>query len=94
MLQGDGKIVAAGGTENQVAFTSDFALARYTPDGSLDPSFSGDGMQTTDFGPSGYGATAGALQSDGKIVAVGVGGPVNQSNDSARNFALARYLGG
>ena len=28
----------------------DFALARYNPNGSLDPTFSGDGMQTTDFG--------------------------------------------
>ena len=28
----------------------DFALARYNPNGSLDPSFSGDGRQTTDFG--------------------------------------------
>ena len=30
-------------------FGSDFALARYNSDGSLDPSFSGDGKQTTDF---------------------------------------------
>ncbi len=29
---------------------SDFALARYNPNGSLDTSFSGDGKQTTDFG--------------------------------------------
>ena len=44
-IQGDGKIVAVG------AFgTADFALARYNPNGSLDPSFSGDGKQTTDFG--------------------------------------------
>ena len=28
----------------------DFALARYNPNGSLDPKFSGDGKQTTDFG--------------------------------------------
>ena len=30
--------------------TGDFALARYNPNGSLDPTFSGDGKQTTDFG--------------------------------------------
>src|SRR4029434_11011729 len=29
-----------------------FALARYTPDGSLDTNFSGDGKQTTLFGDS------------------------------------------
>ena len=43
----DGKIVAVGGA---AASTSDFALARYNPNGSLDTSFSGDGKQTTDFG--------------------------------------------
>jgi uncharacterized delta-60 repeat protein len=39
-LQGDGKLVVAGysrGTHD------DFALARYNPDGSLDPTFDGDG---------------------------------------------------
>ncbi len=51
----------------------DFALARYNPNGSLDPSFSGDGRQTTDFGGS-DGASGVALQGDGKIVAVGGGG--------------------
>ena len=51
---------------------SDFALARYNPDGSLDPSFSGDGKQTTDFGASDFaGASGVAIQADGKIVAVG-----------------------
>ena len=49
---------------------SDFALARYNPNGSLDTSFSGDGKQTTDFGGSDE-ATGVALQGDGKIVAVG-----------------------
>ena len=79
-LQGDGKIVAVGKQRG----LRDFALARYNSDGSLDTSFSGDGKQTTDFGGD-DGATGVALQSDGKIVAVG-----SSSND----FALARYLGG
>src|SRR6188472_3181944 len=44
-IQDDGKIVAAG------AFgTAEFAVARYNPDGSPDPSFSGDGKVITDFG--------------------------------------------
>ena len=47
-LQGDGKIVAVGAAAALPA--SDFALARYNPNGSLDTSFSGDGKQTTDFG--------------------------------------------
>ena len=51
--------------------TSDFALARYNTDGSLDTSFSGDGKQTTDFGGDDDQATGVALQGDGKIVVVG-----------------------
>ncbi len=47
-LQGDGKIVVAGSTSSFGG--SDFALARYNPNGSLDTTFSGDGKQTTDFG--------------------------------------------
>ena len=70
-----------------------FALARYNPSGALDLTFSGDGKQTTDFGePSQHpgGAYGVALQTDGKIVAVGIGRGPNLTND----FALARYLGG
>src|SRR6185369_12235464 len=62
-----------------------FALARYNANGSLDPSFSGDGRQVTDLGGGNDGATGVALQADGKIVAVGFGGAFG--ND----FALARY---
>jgi uncharacterized delta-60 repeat protein len=46
-LQTDGKIVVAGSSDGDVA------LARYNPNGSLDPTFSGDGRQTTDFGLGG-----------------------------------------
>ncbi len=68
---GDGKIVAAGRTSGG-ATSSDFALARYNPTGTLDTSFSGNGKQTTGFG--GYdAANAVALDADGKIVAVGEG---------------------
>jgi hypothetical protein len=62
------------------------AAAQAVP-GDLDPTFSGDGMQTTDFGASQDIALAMALQTDGNIVAVGDGGPDG-------DFALARYLGG
>ena len=81
-LQGDGKIIAGGLTRNFGAvFGSDFALARYDFAGSLDPTFSGDGKQTTDFaGDEGAGAVA--FQDDGKLVAVGTAGG---------DFALARY---
>jgi uncharacterized delta-60 repeat protein len=80
-LQSDGKIVVVGSGGPDTAF----AVARYNPDGSLDPSFSGDGMQTTAiFSPGGAGANGVALQADGKIVAVGYGGV-------SRDFVLARY---
>jgi uncharacterized delta-60 repeat protein len=48
--QADGKIVAAG-----VAAGGRFGLARFNPDGTLDTSFSGDGMSTTNSTPGGRG---------------------------------------
>jgi uncharacterized delta-60 repeat protein len=51
--------------------------------GDLDPTFSGDGRQTTDFGGGGGGAQGVAVQDDGKIVAAG---------GSEGHFALARFL--
>jgi uncharacterized delta-60 repeat protein len=84
-LQGN-KIVVAGRSLDDTG-TAHFALARYNPDGSLDPNFSGDGKRTTIFGSSGeQGATGVALQSDGKIVAVGT-----TNEGGSDDFALARY---
>jgi uncharacterized delta-60 repeat protein len=81
-VQPDGKIVV-GGLAEPNPFNADFALARYNPDGTLDTTFGGDGIVTTDLGTFGDGITDIALQSDGKIVAVGA-----TDNDAA----LARYL--
>jgi uncharacterized delta-60 repeat protein len=83
-LQTDGKIVVVGNG----GAGDDFALARYNPNGSLDPSFSGDGRQTTDFG-GGDAAHGMALQANGKIVAIGHG----LGSDQLQDFALVRYLG-
>src|SRR5215218_5888153 len=61
------------------------APAKAAP-GDLDPTFSGDGKQTTDFRLGLSSAAATVLQPDGKIVAVGT--------DLAHGsgvFALARY---
>ena len=88
VIQGDGKIVvagSAGGTNRDFDPGFDFALARYRTDGSLDPTFGGDGKVTTDFSSSDDRAFAVALQPDGKIVAAG------QAFVSERDFALARY---
>jgi uncharacterized delta-60 repeat protein len=60
-LQGDGKIVAAGSS------TGHASIARYLPDGSLDPSFDHDGQLVLDLG---YDVRARdlAIQRNGKIV--------------------------
>jgi len=79
-LQPDGKIVAAG------ASGSDFALARYNPDGTLDTTFSTDGKVTTDFAGGHDEANAMALQPNGKIVAAGFA-----DTRETFDFALARY---
>jgi uncharacterized delta-60 repeat protein len=87
VIQGDGKIVvagSAGGTNPEFDPGSDFAVARYKTDGSLDPTFDGDGKVTTDFSLSEDRVFAVALQPDGKIVAAG------QAFVGDRDFALAR----
>ena len=83
-VQDDGKIVAAG---TDLAATGDFALARYSTDGSLDTSFSCDGKQVTDFGNNQDGAHGVAIQSDGRIVVAGN----SFSPTTANDFAVARY---
>jgi uncharacterized delta-60 repeat protein len=84
-IQADGKIVAAG-RSSVGPNPSNFALARYNPDGSLDSSFDGDGLVVTDFGAF-ESIVSVTIQADGKIVAAGLSGPLDGFND----FALARY---
>ncbi|MFD7260738.1 calcium-binding protein [Streptomyces sp. NPDC059874] len=82
-LPSDGKIVLAGSNGPG----GDFAVLRRGPNGSPDTTFGGgDGIVTTDFGGSDQ-ARGVVLQSDGKIVAAGAGGPDG-------DFALARYEAG
>jgi uncharacterized delta-60 repeat protein len=83
-IQGDGKIIAAGYTDNGSNY--DFALIRYNADGTLDNTFSGDGKITTDFGTGNDIAYAVAIQVDAKIVAAGY-----SDNGSNADIALVRY---
>jgi uncharacterized delta-60 repeat protein len=99
-VQKDGKIVLAGYAQG--ADGRNFGLARLTAAGLLDTSFDFDGRVTTDFGLEDLDDAQGvAIQSDGKIVAVGrtaesgaalagdarvLGGP------APFDFAVARYL--
>jgi uncharacterized delta-60 repeat protein len=77
-VQPDGKIVAAGSSnqpEGRPNFVrSDIALARYNQDGSLDPSFDGDGIVTPAFASliSTHGDDL-VLQHDGKLLVTGLG---------------------
>ena len=83
-IQPDGKLVAAGGA-GFVDCHDRIALARYNPNGRLDPSFSGDGKTTTRFSRRSCDEANGiSIQTDGKIVIAG------DTNDSS---ALARYQG-
>lgn len=94
-IQGDSKIVVAGIADS--GNTSDFALARYNTDGSLDASFNGplgiciigipcNGILTTDFNGDFDDATAMVIQANGKIIVAGV-----TLNGIDSDFALARY---
>jgi uncharacterized delta-60 repeat protein len=85
-MQSDGKIFLAGNAYN--GSTSDFALARYNRDGSLDTAFDTDGKVTTDFGRDRYDyGNAAAIQTDGKLIVAG-----HSANGSGLfDFALARY---
>ena len=67
VLQADGKILVAGSNG------SDFALARYNTDGTLDSSFGTAGKITTDFGAYSDQGYSVSVQADGKIVVAGQG---------------------
>src|SRR5213079_331673 len=91
-LQPDGKIIAVGTVF--VDFNpgdmsdTDFALARYNSDGSLDTTFGTGGTVATDFFGNEDDAFSVLIQPDGKIVAVG------SANNPASyyDFAAVRYL--
>lgn len=84
VLQPDGRIVAAGSAFG--GGESDFALARYEADGSLDASFGSGGRVTTDFGAFDQ-ASGAALLPDGRIVAVGW----TDRGEGDFDFAVALY---
>jgi uncharacterized delta-60 repeat protein len=85
LIQPDMKILASGLSSTSTG-NFNFGLARYNPNGSLDPAFGSAGLVTTDYGGIDDVASAVALQSNGKIVVAG-------HTDAGGNmdFALARY---
>src|SRR6185369_12178814 len=62
------------------------SLYGQTPSGGLDASFGPGGKVTTDFAGAGDGASAIAVQTDGKLVVAGVA-----SINGSPEFAVARY---
>jgi uncharacterized delta-60 repeat protein len=85
-LDSRGRIVAAGYSAS--GDTQGFALARYKPDGELDPTFGSGGKVTTPMSHPGLGGPANSVAIDarGRIVVAGY-----SPHGSRGNFALARY---
>jgi uncharacterized delta-60 repeat protein len=85
-IQDDGKIVVGGYSVSSDTTAEDFALVRYDTLGSLDTTFSNDGIVVEDLGGSSTDQIHGiALQLSGIVV---VGTTVE---NGAGDFALARY---
>jgi uncharacterized delta-60 repeat protein len=80
VIQANGKIILAGIITS--AGESDFLLARYNSDGSLDTSFGSNGKLTTDFGNSAESVSGIVQQPNGKVIVSGTSG---------ENAIMARY---
>ncbi len=83
-VQADGKILVSGSSVE--VSNSQFGLARYNTDGSLDTSFDGDGKVLTEFNGGQDTGKSLLIQSDGKVL---VGGNVDIGSD--QKFGIARY---
>jgi uncharacterized delta-60 repeat protein len=83
-LQSDGKILVTGDSNAGANTYSDFALARYNADGSLDTSFGGSGKLTTSLSAYHDGINATTLLAGGKILVAGY-------SNNYSTFALVRY---
>lgn len=83
VIQSDGKIVVAG------LSVSDFAIARYNTNGSLDTSFDSDGKVTTHFGGWDSGQAI-VIQPNGRILVAGLSF-VQVGINTLIDIAIARY---
>ena len=83
----DGRIVVAGEAENPAGTFDHIAVARFTPTGHLDTTFSGDGKTTTSVPgfPHAF-AWRCLVQTNGRIVAVG-----EADNDTGGDLVAVRY---
>jgi uncharacterized delta-60 repeat protein len=83
-VQSDGRIVVAG--SSFIGDSYEFAVVRYNADGSLDLSFNGTGMTTTNFALGEDVGNSVVALSDGRIVVAGYA-----YNGANYDFALVRY---
>ena len=89
-LQPDGRIVVAGVSDR--SGSRDFALARYTASGKLDPTFGNGGLVLTPVRPLTTDIIHGlAIQPDGNILAAGVTYDDKVSLRPHGDFMVARY---
>jgi uncharacterized delta-60 repeat protein len=92
-VEPSGDVIEVGGAFNVHAFS--FNVARYLPDGSLDPSFGADGIVTLKVPkPCTASATAPTVDSRGRILVVGFGrcsGQLPAPPFGRRSLLLARF---
>jgi uncharacterized delta-60 repeat protein len=91
VLQPDGKFVVAGTASDSATrpVATDIALARYNPDGSLDPGFGSGGETAIPFPDSATEqGNALAISPDGKIIVVGA---AFKTFATPPDFAVVRY---
>lgn len=86
-VRGDGRIVAAG----QTISDSDFALAQYNQDGSLDGGFGQGGLVRTDFAGGLDLGRAIVMQPDGRVVVAGFSGDVELARYNANGSLDAGF---
>lgn len=87
-IQPDGKIIIAGNVGPNSSFTTDFGVARFNADGSIDTTFGTGGKVVIDFSNQDNVKGVG-VQSDGKIV---VAGQANWASGSWNGwFVTARF---
>jgi uncharacterized delta-60 repeat protein len=84
-----GRTVVVGGSETASVDQSSIAIARYTPFGTPDPAFSGDGLVLLNFGPGTWDfADAVAIDTNGRIVVAGI--TCSELNCSHNDIIVAR----
>ncbi len=88
-VQSNGNIVVAGTASAGIDQPNLFAIARFTPNGQLDPSFGNDGLVTTDISGTLPVVTAVIVQSNGQIVVGGASG--SGQRHVPPNTVLVRY---